>query len=86
MTHGDETKKTIKRYLKTSDPEILEAAYRSFMQLTNDNAVPNLEGIRNAIEEVAQRVPAARGRMPQEFVDLRFLKELEREGFFQAFE
>jgi hypothetical protein len=59
MTHGDETKKTIKRYLKTSDPEILEAAYRSFMQVTNDNAVPNLEGIRNAIEEVAQRVPAA---------------------------
>jgi hypothetical protein len=47
---------------------------------------PNLEGIRNAIEEVAQRVPAARGRMAQEFVDLRFLKELEREGFFQAFE
>jgi NitT/TauT family transport system substrate-binding protein len=86
MTHGDETKKTITRYLKTSDPEILEATYRSFLQVTNYNAVPNLEGIRNAIEEVAQRVPAARGRMPQEFVDLRFLKELEREGFFQAFE
>jgi len=24
--------------------------------------------------------------MPEEFVDLRFLKELERKGFFQAFE
>ena len=31
-------------------------------------------------------IPAARSRMPEEFVDLRFLKELERKGFFQAFE
>lgn len=85
-THKDETKKTITRYLKTGDPEILEATYRSFMQVTDYNAVPNLDGIRNAIDEVAQRAPAVRSRMPQEFVDLRFLKELEREGFFQAIE
>jgi hypothetical protein len=78
--------KVITRYLKTSDSEIVEATYRSFLPVTDYNALPNLEGIRNAIDEVAQRVPAARGRMPEEFVDLRFLKELEREGFFQAFE
>ena len=82
-THRDETKKTITRYLKTSDSEILEATYRSFMPVTDYNASPNLEGIRNAIDEVGQRVPAARSRTPQEFVDLRFLKELERESFFQ---
>ncbi len=57
--HKDETKKTITRYLKTSDPDILEATYGSFMQVTNYNAVPNLEGIGNAIDEVGQRVPAA---------------------------
>jgi hypothetical protein len=85
-THRDETKKTITQYLKTSDSEILEATYRSFMPVTDYNASPNLEGIRNAIDEVGQRVPAARSRTPQEFVDLRFLKELEREGFFQAVE
>ena len=79
-THKDETKKTITRYLKTSDPDILEATYGSFMQVTNYNAVPNLEGIGNAIDEVGQRVPAARSRMPQEFVDLRFLNGLQREG------
>ncbi len=84
--HKDETKKTITRHLKTSDPDILEATYGSFMQVTNYNAVPNLEGIGNAIDEVGQRVPAARSRMPQEFVDLRFLNGLQREGFFQAIE
>ena len=47
------------------------------------NAAPNMEGIRNAIDEVAQRVQAARNRKPEEFVNLTFLKELEREGFFK---
>jgi NitT/TauT family transport system substrate-binding protein len=82
-THKDARKKTTTRYLKTSDSEILEATYQSFMQVTDYNAEPKLEGIRNAIDEVALRVPAVRSRMPQEFVDLRFLKELEREGFFK---
>ena len=80
--HKNETKKAITKYLKIADPEILEATYKSFVQVTDYSAHPNLEGIRNAIEEVAARVPAARGKKPEEFVDTRFLKELERESFF----
>jgi len=85
-THKVETKKIITKYLKTSDPEILEATYQSFLQVTDYSANPNLEGIRNAIDEVAQRVPAAHGKKPEDFVDLRFLKELQRENFFKQFE
>ncbi len=81
--HKDETKKTITKYLKTSDAEILEATYRSFMAVTDYNAAPNLEGIRNAIDEVAQRVQAVRNRKPEDFVDLHFLHELEQDGFFK---
>ncbi|MGE5217957.1 MAG: ABC transporter substrate-binding protein [Chloroflexota bacterium] len=82
-THKDETKKIITKYLKTSDPEILEATYQSFMQVTDYSATPNLDGMRNAIEEVAQRVPAAKTKKPEDFIDRRFLKELEKEGFFK---
>jgi hypothetical protein len=56
------------------------------LQVTDYSANPNLEGIRNAIEEVAARVPAAKGKKPEEFVDTRFLKELEKEGFFKQFQ
>jgi NitT/TauT family transport system substrate-binding protein len=83
VSHKQETKKIITKYLKTADPEILETTYRSFLQVTDYSAYPNLEGIRNAIEEVAARVPAAKGKKPEEFIDTRFLKELEREGFFR---
>ena len=83
--HKGETKKIITKYLKTTDPEILEATYQSFIQVTDYSATPNLDGIRNAIDEVAQRVPAAKAKKPEEFVNTRFLKELEREGFFKQF-
>ena len=42
-----------------------------------------MEGIRNAMDEVAQRVPAVKSKKPEDFVNLRFLKELEKDGFFK---
>jgi hypothetical protein len=56
------------------------------MQVTDDRANPNLDGVRNAIDEVAQRVPVAKNKKPEEFVNLRFLNELHRENFFKQFE
>jgi len=82
-THKDETKKIITKYLKTTDPEILEATYQSYLQVTDYSAYPNMEGIRNAMEEVAQRVPMVKSKNPEDFVNTRFLKELEKEGFFK---
>ena len=55
----------------------------SFIQVTDYSGYPKLDGIRNAIDEVAARLPAARGKKPEDFVDTRFLKELEHEGFFK---
>jgi GTP:adenosylcobinamide-phosphate guanylyltransferase len=83
--HKEETKKIITKDLKTVDPEILEATYRSFLQVTDYSISPNLEGIRNAIDEVAQRVPTAKTKKPEEFINACFLQELEREGFFRQF-
>ena len=79
----DETKKLITKYLKESDPEILEATYQSFLQVTDYSGNPNLDGLHNAIEEVGARVPAAKAKKPEDFIDMRFLKELEKEGFFK---
>jgi NitT/TauT family transport system substrate-binding protein len=82
-TYKEETKKVITKYLKTTDPEVLEATYQSFVQVTDESCYPNMEGIRNAMDEVAQRVPAVKSKKPEDFINLRFLKELEKEGFFK---
>jgi len=82
-THKEETKKTMTKYLKTTDPEILEATYQSFVQVTDESGYPNMEGIRNAMDEVALRVPGVKSKKPEDFVNTRFLKELDKEGFFK---
>jgi hypothetical protein len=51
--------------------------------VTDYSGNPSIEGIRNAIDEVAQRVPAAKSKKPEEFIDMRFLRELDKEGFFK---
>jgi NitT/TauT family transport system substrate-binding protein len=82
-THKAETKNMIMKYLKTSDPEVLEATYQSYIQVIDPSALPNMDGMRNAIDEVAQRIPAVKSKKPEDFVNTRFLKELEAEGFFK---
>jgi len=80
----DHTKKVITKYLKTTDPEILEATYRSYVKVTDYSAYPNLEGVQNAMDEVAVRVSAVKNKKPADFVNTRFLRELENEGFFKS--
>jgi len=83
LTHKEETKKIITKYLKTTDPEILEATYQSFVQVTDPGCYPNMEGMRNAMDEVAARVPAIKNKKPEDFVNTYVLRDLEKEGFFK---
>jgi NitT/TauT family transport system substrate-binding protein len=83
VTRKEDTKKIIAKHLKIRDPEILESTYQSYLQATDRKLYPNLDGMRTALEEVAKRVPAAKNRKPEEFVNTRFLDELDKEGFFK---
>ena len=85
-SHKDETKKIMIKYLKTVDPEILDITYQNFLQTTDYSGRPNLDGIRNAMDEVAVRMPAVKSKKPEDFVDTRVLRELENEGFFKQFQ
>jgi len=82
-THKDETKKLIAKYLKVADPELLEATYQSYLQVTDYSGYAKLDGVQNAMDEVAQRVAVVKTKKPEDFVNTRFLKELEKEGFLK---
>jgi len=79
-THKGETKKIITKY-KDLRPGDLEATYQSFLQVTDYSANPNLEGIRNAIDEVrnASRRRTARNRKTSSICA--FSRNLQRENF-----
>lgn len=83
VTNPEPTKAILDKYIKIKNPEFLEATYQDYVHITDAKAYPNIEGIRFALEEVAKRAPGAKGRKPEEFVNLRFLQEMEKEGFFK---
>lgn len=83
LTQAEQTKAILDKYVKIKNPEFLLATYQDYVQITDPKVYPNLDGIRVALEEVAKRSPAAKGKRPEEFVNLRFLQELEKEGFYK---
>ncbi|MBI2533047.1 MAG: ABC transporter substrate-binding protein [Deltaproteobacteria bacterium] len=83
--HKDETKKLIAKYLKVTDAELLEATYQSYLQVTDYSGYARLDGVQNAMDEVGQRVAVVKTKRPEDFVNTRFLKELEKEGFLNHF-
>ena len=83
ISNPEPTKAILDKYVKINNPEFLAATYQDYVHITDRKAYPDIDGIRLALEEVAKRSPGAKGRKPEEFVNLRFLQELEKEGFYK---
>jgi ABC-type nitrate/sulfonate/bicarbonate transport system substrate-binding protein len=75
--------KVLAKYLASSDKEILEQTYddiRSDEKLA-PKQYPTLEGIKNILDPLAETDPKAKAAKPEDFVDMRFIKELDDSGF-----
>jgi NitT/TauT family transport system substrate-binding protein len=75
--------KVLAKYLASSDREILE---RTYDDLASDEKLapkqyPTLEGIKNILDPLAENDPKAKAAKPEDFVDMRFIKELDESGF-----
>jgi NitT/TauT family transport system substrate-binding protein len=78
----DETRKIVAKYLRLSDPEVLDATYTAFVKSVAKKPYPTLKGIQFLLDEVAAKMPNAKSARPEQFVDLSLLQQLEKEGFF----
>jgi NitT/TauT family transport system substrate-binding protein len=74
--------KVFAKYMRTSDPEVLEDSYRGYVTTIPKKPYPTLKGIQFMLDMLAPQMPHARHAKPEQFVDLSFLQELEKEGFF----
>ncbi len=79
--HRDETQKIVAKYLRLSDPEVLDATYDAFVKSVSKRPYPTLKGIQFMLDEVAAKLPNAKAAKPEQFVDLSLLQQLEKEGF-----
>src|SRR6185369_14903174 len=77
-----EAQKVFAKYMRTNDQEMLEDSYNGYIQWIPKKPYPTLKGIQYMLDMVAPQLPQAKNAKPEQFVDLSFLQELEKEGFF----
>ena len=78
----DETRKIVAKYLRLTDPEVLDATYTAFVKTVSKKPYPTLKGIQFLLDEVAAKMPNAKTAKPEQFVDFSLLQQLEKEGFY----
>jgi len=76
------SQKVFARYMRTDDAEVLEQSYAAYIKTTAKKPYPTLKGLQFLLDALAPTMPQAKSAKPEQFVDLSFLQELEREGFF----
>ncbi|MBI4318948.1 MAG: ABC transporter substrate-binding protein [Chloroflexi bacterium] len=75
--------KIIGQYTKTDDPKIQEATWKSYSAKVEKIPYPTREAMQVGIDEVAASNEKAKGKSPDDFMDLQFVKKLESSGFIK---
>ena len=85
QTHRDATLKILSKYMRISDPEILNASYDYYVGRVIPRApYVSEKGLQAVIDFIRQRNPQVANVKPQEFMDNQFIKELDESGFIKS--
>jgi len=82
-TDRNAAKAAIQAALKTNDAETLDYAATRSAKVLEVRPFPTVAGIQTVLEELSEKEPKARTSKFEDFVDLRALRELEKEGVFK---
>src|ERR1051325_1929267 len=77
-------KRAIGRRMQIKDEKELEDSYQLLRSFVPVKPYPTLEGFKTIIADMAKRVPAAKNADPKDYVDTRFIEELDRSGFIDG--
>ena len=75
--------KALQKYTRVTDLEILEETHKEYRELIESVPYTSRRGIETILAELATGDAKARQAKPDDFVDMRFVAELERDGFFK---
>jgi ABC-type nitrate/sulfonate/bicarbonate transport system substrate-binding protein len=79
--HKAESIEIMSRYMKVADPRLIEIGYDFNSQTYRQKPYPFIQGVQLVLEQLAQSNPAAKTAEPDRFIDARFVKDLDANGF-----
>jgi len=77
-------KRAIGKHMKIKDERDLEDSYQLLRSFIQPKPYPNLEGFKPIFEEAGKRLPSAKNANAKEFVDTRFIEELDKSGYIDG--
>jgi ABC-type nitrate/sulfonate/bicarbonate transport system substrate-binding protein len=75
--------KTLQKYTRVSDPQTLEETHTEYRDYIEAVPYVSRKGVEAILAELAPTDPKARQAKPEDFLDMRFIAELEKDGFFK---
>ncbi len=85
-TQPEVTLPVVAKYMRVpKDDSALAQSRESLGKHLNQTLMPSLEGIKFVLDFLAEQRPALKAKNPADFVDLRFIRNLDEEGFFKKF-
>lgn len=76
--------RAIQKYARIKDPEILEATYGEARAYIETVPYVTRKGMETIIAELQPSEPKAKSAKPDDFLEPRFVSQLEKEGFYKA--
>lgn len=81
-TQKKESISIMAKYTRGASPKVLEGSWDAYSELLEDDLHPTLEGLSDTLAVQAAWDPKAGKAKAQDIVDLRFVENLKRSGFF----
>jgi len=79
-TQRAETAKSIANFMKIQDPKALDETYQQYTRLIPRAPYPTAAGVRTILDDLAAKTSKARAARPEDFIEPRFVKELDDAG------
>lgn len=83
-THKEDALKIMQKYSRVNDRKVLEESWNYHVKFTPQAPYPPVDGYQTILQDLAATNPKAAQANAKDFVDMRFVKELEDSGFIKS--
>jgi NitT/TauT family transport system substrate-binding protein len=83
-THKEETQKIMRKYSRVENRDMLDDAWDWHAKFMPDAPYPPAEGYQLVLQDIAEKNPKAAQANVKDYIEMRFIKELEDSGFIKA--
>jgi len=82
-THKEDTIKSMRKYSRVEDRKFLDEAWEWHMKFMPDAPYPPVDGYHLVLQDMAEKNPKAAHADVKDYIDSRFVKELDDSGFIK---